>query len=67
MFAQREVIGAFVATDPRGRVVIIDVLPNNAGYELRTEDGHPVLRRRQGEYWIDGTDIRLTSDDPESI
>jgi hypothetical protein len=36
-------------------------------FEFRTEEGDPVTCVQRGLYRIDGTDIVLTSDDPEAV
>jgi hypothetical protein len=65
---QQEVpIGAFIATNPYGKVCVIDVLPIKSGYELETEHGQPVTRIRRGRYRITGTEVELNSDDPEAL
>jgi hypothetical protein len=58
---------AFVATDSRGDVRIIDVLRRGLGHEFRTEHGQPVTRIRRGSYRLTGSDVELTSDDPEAV
>jgi hypothetical protein len=58
---------SFVAADPQGRGIVIDVLDGPSWCVLRTEDGKPVERIHRGRYHIIGTDFELTSDDPEAI
>jgi hypothetical protein len=57
----------FVATDPQGREIVIEILDGESWCELQTEDGKPVERIHRGRYHIIGTDFELTSDDPEAI
>jgi hypothetical protein len=58
---------AFVANDPQGRALVIDVLIGESGRELWTEDGRPVTRVQRGRYRVLETGIELTSDDPEAV
>jgi hypothetical protein len=58
---------SFVATDPQGREIVIGVLDGGPWCELRTEGGKPVERIHRGRCHIIGTDVELTSEDPEAI
>lgn len=62
----RERCHSFVANDPSGKRIVIDVFRFESGrLELETEDHFLVSKLGEGEYETSGG-VRLTSDDPEA-
>lgn len=66
MSAIRERRHSFVANDPGGKRIVIDVFQSDSGQiELETEDGLPVSKLGERAYQTAGG-VQLSSDDPEA-